>query len=232
VFAAVAEEVAQVTDSALVQIQRFESDETVTVAGSWGREPHPFLAGTNWSLEGSRIAAVIKRTGAAVRVDSFAGGAGPIQDGVRQTGIRGGAGAPIVVDGEIWGCMAAGPAKGEPVPPGLEHRLADFTELVATAIANAESRTELTTSRARIVATADQTRRRIERDLHDGAQQRLVTIALQVRALRPRSRPSSTSSPLNSTRSRWACRARSMSCASSPAVYTRPPSPRGVSRQR
>jgi signal transduction histidine kinase len=187
VFAAVAEEVAQVTGSALVQIQRYEPDDTVTVAGSWGAEPHPFLAGTKWSLKGSQIAAVIKRTGAAVRIDEFHGGTGQIQEGVQQTGIRGGAGAPIVVDGHIWGCMAAGPARGEPVPPGLEERLADFTELVATAIANAQARTELAASRARVVAAADEERRRIVRDLHDGAQQRLVhtviTLKLALREL-------------------------------------------------
>jgi signal transduction histidine kinase len=70
----------------------------------------------------------------------------------------------------------------EPLPADTEARLTGFTELVATAIANAEANAELRASRARIVATADQTRRRIERDLHDGAQQRLVTLALQVRA--------------------------------------------------
>ena len=112
---------AQVTGSALVQIQRFEPDDTVTVAGSWGAAPHPFQPGTNWSLEGSQIAAPIRRTGRPVRVDDFGVGSGPIRDGVRTTGIRGGAGAPIVVDGELWGAMAAGPAKGEPVPARLEH---------------------------------------------------------------------------------------------------------------
>jgi signal transduction histidine kinase len=70
----------------------------------------------------------------------------------------------------------------QPLPADADARLAGFTELVATAIANAESRAELTASRARIVATADETRRRIERDLHDGAQQRLVSLALQIRA--------------------------------------------------
>jgi GAF domain-containing protein len=143
VFAAVAHEVAQVTGSALVQIQRYEPDGTVTVAGAWGAQPHPFQPGTKWGLEGSQIAAEIKRTGSVGRVDDFGDATGPIAEGVRQTGIRGGAGAPIVVDGEIWGSMSAGPARGEPVPEGLEHRLAEFTELVATAISNAESRAAL-----------------------------------------------------------------------------------------
>ena len=88
--------------------------------------------------------------------------------------------SPIVVEGRLWGAIGAA-ARRERLGEDTEQRLADFTELVATAIANAESRAELTTSRARIVATADQTRRRIERDLHDGAQQRLIVLALQLR---------------------------------------------------
>src|ERR1044072_3761490 len=119
-FAAVAYEVAQVTGIALVQIQRFEPDNTVTVAGAWGAAPHPFQPGTKWDLEGSQIAAPIKRTGNPVRIVDFGAGRGPIRQGVRKTGIRGGAGAPIIVDGELWGVMAAGPAKREPGPGGLE----------------------------------------------------------------------------------------------------------------
>jgi signal transduction histidine kinase len=144
VFGAVAYEVAQVTGSALVQIQRYEPDDTVTVAGAWGAAPHPFQPGTSWRLEGSQIAAPIKRTGRPVRVDDFGEGSGPIRAGVRKTGIRGGAGAPIVVDGQLWGCMAAGPAKGDPVPADLDERLAEFTELIATAISNAQSQEALT----------------------------------------------------------------------------------------
>ena len=98
-------------------------------------------------------------------------------------GVRGAVASPIVVEGRLWGAIAAGSRRGR-LPADTEQRLADFTELVATAIANAESQAELTTSRARIVAAADQARRRIERDLHDGAQQRLVSLALQLRAAR------------------------------------------------
>jgi signal transduction histidine kinase len=143
VFVAVAHEVAQVTGSALVQIQRYEPDGTVTVAGAWGAGPHPFQPGTKWGLEGSQIAGPIKRTGKPVRIDDFGDASGSIAAGVRETGIRGGAGAPIFVDGELWGSMAAGPAKGEPVPTGLEERLAEFTELIATAISNADSQEAL-----------------------------------------------------------------------------------------
>jgi signal transduction histidine kinase len=89
---------------------------------------------------------------------------------------------PVVVDGTFWGVMAVGSRETEPLPGDFEGRLAKFTELLATAIANAEGRAELDASRARIVATADATRRRIERDLHDGAQQQLVWLALTLRA--------------------------------------------------
>jgi signal transduction histidine kinase len=96
-------------------------------------------------------------------------------------GIRASVGCPIVVGGRLWGVVAASTRREEPFPPGTEAQIAEFTELVATAIANAEAKAELAASRARIVATADQTRRRIERDLHDGAQQRLVSLALRLR---------------------------------------------------
>ena len=105
----------------------------------------------------------------------------------REAGIRSAVGAPIVVEGRLWGVMAAGSSQEQPLPPDTEARLASFTELVATAIANAEARTELAASRARIVAATDEERRRVVRDLHDGAQQRLVhtviTLKLARRAL-------------------------------------------------
>jgi signal transduction histidine kinase len=99
---------------------------------------------------------------------------------IRAEGVRAVVAAPITVEGRLWGAITVGSRSEEP-PPDTEARLAGFTELVATAIANAEAQAELTASRARIVATADQTRRRIERDLHDGAQQRLVSLALRLR---------------------------------------------------
>jgi signal transduction histidine kinase len=100
--------------------------------------------------------------------------------GERAEGIRSAVDAPIVVEGRLWGAINVAARTG-PLPADTEQRMADFTELVATAIANAEAHTKLTQSRARIVATADATRRRIERDLHDGAQQRLVSLGLELR---------------------------------------------------
>jgi signal transduction histidine kinase len=90
-------------------------------------------------------------------------------------------GVPIIVDGSVWGAAIVGSSAPEPLPPATEARIGDFADLVATAIANAGTRAELIASRARIVAAADDGRRRLERDLHDGAQQRLVALGLQLR---------------------------------------------------
>ena len=95
--------------------------------------------------------------------------------------VHAGVGSPIVVEGRLWGVAIATWARHEQLPDGSEDRIQEFTELVATAIANTESRTELAASRARVVAAADETRRQLERDLHDGAQQRLVSMALRLK---------------------------------------------------
>jgi signal transduction histidine kinase len=88
---------------------------------------------------------------------------------------------PIIVDKRVWGMAAVGSGAPDPLPPDTEARIGDFADLVATAIANAATRAELVASRARIVTAGDEARRRLERDLHDGAQQRLVSLGLQLR---------------------------------------------------
>jgi len=137
----------------------------------------------SWSVEGDESAvARVCRTGLPARSDYTRPAQGSIAAAARDECTRSAVGVPVVVDGAFWGVMAVGTREAEPLPADLEGRLAKFTELLATAIANAEGRAELDASRARIVATADATRRRIERDLHDGAQQQLVSLALEVRA--------------------------------------------------
>jgi signal transduction histidine kinase len=121
------------------------------------------------------------QTGRPVRIDDYADVSGPIGDVARQVGVRASVGVPISVGGRPWGVVLVA-SRSEPLPADIEKRLAGFTELVGTALANAEAQAALTASRARIVATADTARRRIGRDLHDGAQQRLVSLALQLRA--------------------------------------------------
>jgi signal transduction histidine kinase len=126
---------------------------------------------------------MIWRSGRPVRIDDYHGIPGRIAAFVREDlGIHCSVGSPIVVEGHLWGALFAHSKQTQPLPPRTETRLTDFTELVATAIANADSRAALSASRARIVAAADETRRRIERDLHDGIQQRLVALGLQLRA--------------------------------------------------
>ena len=114
-------------------------------------------------------------------LDSYEGQEGELADLLRELGFRSSVGAPIFVEGELWGALLVSSVKPEPFGPGVEHRIAAFAELTAQALANAEAREELRASRARIVEAADAARRRIERDLHDGAQQRLVALALTLR---------------------------------------------------
>jgi PAS domain S-box-containing protein len=143
VFAAVAKEVAQVLDLPLVEMSRYEPDGTATVIGAWSERPHPFQTGTRWPLDGPTISAQVLQTGRPARIDDFADIPGTIADAVRETGIRSGAGAPIIVDGAVWGVMATGASSREPLPDHIEDRLAAFTELVATAISNTQAREDL-----------------------------------------------------------------------------------------
>ena len=145
--------------------------------------------GERLSLDGDNVAALIQRQGAAARMDSYVDAAGPTAERVRSLGLQSGGGAPIPVDGRIWGALIVASARAGPLPPGTELRIRDFADLVATAITNAEARAELNASRARIAAAADQARQRFERDLHDGAQQHVVSLGLQLRALEERVPP-------------------------------------------
>jgi signal transduction histidine kinase len=182
VFEAVTREAGSRCDAELARLERFEPDGTVTAVAAWSRRGESHLAvGTSFILEGTSIAAQVAATGRPTRVDSFAGAAGPIAREAQSLGIRSSVGCPIVVGGLTWGVIAASTTSEAPFPPDTESRIAEFTDLAATAIANAESQAELKASRARIAATADETRRRIERNLHDGAQQRLVSLALKLR---------------------------------------------------
>ena len=116
-------------------------------------------------------------------MDSHEGAAGAIAAVVRDVGIRSAVGAPIEVDGRLWGAAVIASSGPKTLVAQTETQLADFAELVATAVANAQARDELMASRARIVTAADEARRRIERNLHDGAQQRLVTLRLRIRSV-------------------------------------------------
>jgi PAS domain S-box-containing protein len=143
VFAAIAREVAQVLGMALVVIWRYEPDHPATVVGAWADRPHPFKAGTTWPVEEHTVAVLLPEIGRPTRIEDFGEFGGMIPDAIAQIGIRSGTGAAIVVDGEYWGVMGAGVAESESLLDHIEDRLADFTELVATAISNTASRDEL-----------------------------------------------------------------------------------------
>jgi len=181
VFEAVTREVGLLCGADLARMERYEQDGTVTGVAAWGRVPVELAVGTRFNLDGLSIARGVQRTGGPVRVYSFGEDAGAIAREAREVGIRSSVGCPIVVAGRLWGVIAASRKREDPFPPDTEAQIARFTQLVATAVANAEAHAALTASRTRIVATADQTRRRIERDLHDGIQQRLVSLALRLR---------------------------------------------------
>jgi signal transduction histidine kinase len=181
-FSSVTEEVGQLLQADQTTMSRYESDGTAIIIAGWRRDGSHLPVGTRRSLGGKNLITLVSESGASARLDDYADVSGALADVIREIGSRSGVGAPIIVEGRLWGVMIAGSVGEQPLPADSEARLASFTDLVATAIANAASRADLAASRARIVATADETRRRIERDLHDGAQQRLVSLALDLRA--------------------------------------------------
>ena len=187
VFRAVTREIGLQCDADLARLERFEPDGTVSAIAAWTRAQGELGVGMRFTLEGESIAARVLETGAPARVQSFAGATGPIAREAQSLGIRSSVGCPIVVGGRIWGVIAASTTREAPFPPDTESQIADFTELVATAVANAEARAELVASRARVVTAGDEARRRVVRDLHDGAQQRFVhtvlTLSLAQRAV-------------------------------------------------
>jgi signal transduction histidine kinase len=182
VFVAVAEELARCLDVQHSTLVRREPDGAATlVAGHHEPEWMKLPVGERFSLDSETVAALVFRTGEPARMDSHDNARGPGAAYIRQLGVRSAVGAPIVVDRRLWGAAIVGSTQPEPLPPDTEARVCDFADLVATAIASADGRAQLTASRARIVAAADEARRRFERDLHDGAQQRLVSLALELR---------------------------------------------------
>jgi signal transduction histidine kinase len=185
-FTAVVEEVGQLLPVDYTHMGRYEPDGAFTFVAVWSRANPLVRVGSRLRLGGKNPGTMVFETGRPARIDGFADASGPIGVLGRESGVRSAIGTPITVEGRLWGSMSAG-SIDQPLPSDTDTRLAQFTELVGMAIANAENRAELTASRARIVAAADESRRRIERDLHDGAQQRLVhaviVLKLALRAL-------------------------------------------------
>ncbi|MDN3354314.1 GAF domain-containing protein [Actinomadura sp. DC4] len=182
VFDAVAREMAHVLGTRHTVVARYEDDGTAVIAaGTWNYE-EIVSSGTRWELEPGTVSDLVFRTRRPGRVSAYEGG-GKLSARLRDRGVFSSVGCPIMVGPELWGVAIASSSSPEPLPEDTEERMLDFTELAATAIANAQSHADLIASRARVVAAADETRRRIERDLHDGTQQNLVSIGLEMRAI-------------------------------------------------
>jgi PAS domain S-box-containing protein len=180
VLAAVGREVIGLFDAQAAAITRVETDGALTVVSNSGTITSPFTVGTRLMPEPGWVLNAVIETGRSARRDDYADASDPVPRMIRDLGIRSMVAAPIVVEGAPWGVLIIATER-ERFPEGTEQRLEEFTALAATAIANAESRAEVAASRVRIVAASDETRRRIERDLHDGTQQRLVSLSLQLR---------------------------------------------------
>ena len=183
VFGLVAEEVGRLLGAQSANLVRYEGDETATVVGGWsvgGIAKVP--VGDRIPLDADTAMVRVLRTGQPARIDSYDGIPGTLAERLRDhLGFRCAVAAPVVLDGRLWGAVLVSSVNPEPFPAGSEQRIADFAELAAQALANAHAREELAASRIRLVEAADAERQRLERNLHDGAQQRLVSLSINLR---------------------------------------------------
>ena len=182
VVAVVTEEVGRLLGAQTSNLVRYEPDGGAVVIGGWSiGDVRNVPVGQRVALDGPTVAARILVSGQPERADDYAGLTGTTADLLRELGFRSSVGAPIKLGGRLWGAMLVSTVEDKPFAAAAEQRIADFAELVALALANAEARHELAASRARLVEAGDAERRRIERNLHDGAQQRLVALSLGLR---------------------------------------------------
>ena len=181
VFEAVAAEMNRLLDADGVALSRYEPGNEVIILAHSGLDAELVPPGTRLSHEGENLTAIVRRRGRPARMENYAGTRGAIAELVRTLGVRVAVAAPIVVEGRVWGVVVANWREKQSPPADTEQRMAQFAQLLDTAIANADSRDQLTASRARLLTAGDEARRRVVRDLHDGAQQRLVQTILTLR---------------------------------------------------
>ena len=183
IFTTIAEEVARNSAADLGHIVRYESDASICVVASWGEGSQGLLpVGERIRLDGPCVEALVREYERPARIESFERLPGHIAEVVRRSGIRCEVGGPILMDGRIWGVMIVSSRSLRTLPADTEERISNFAELASIAVSHAETRTKLIDSRARLVASADEARERIERDLHDSVQQQLISAALRLHA--------------------------------------------------
>jgi signal transduction histidine kinase len=181
VLAAVAGEIGQLLPADYVLIGRYGEGDDITTVGTWSADADPAALPVDLGLRARDLAALVRRTGRPARAQPGELGLEPHGRNGPRRSVQSSVAVPIDVEAELWGVVIAASTRAEPMADATEIRLGSFTELVSTAIANAEAKAALTASRARIVVTADETRRRLLRDLHDGAQQGFVKVSLRLR---------------------------------------------------
>jgi PAS domain S-box-containing protein len=187
VFDTVAEEVASLLGGRSANVVRFEHDaDGGTMVGSWSRDSRSLPVGSHVAFDGPTAVGQVRRSGLSARVDDYSNVEGEFAAMIRGLGIHGSVATPISVGGDLWGAIVVSTTQDSPLTPDAEAHLEEFAELLALGLASAEARRELAASRARIVAAGDAERRRLERNLHDGAQQQLVTLSLALRMARSR----------------------------------------------
>ncbi|MEA2385033.1 MAG: hypothetical protein QOH72_5004 [Solirubrobacteraceae bacterium] len=187
VFRAVVEEAGTLLGADLAAVARYEPPDAVAVVATWAGDEarHPDVP-ARLPLEEGDLSTTVLRTGRAARKIGQ-GDNGPTVGAVRRKlGVQSSVAAPIIVAGSPWGGLVVHYTHAGPLPVDAEARLENFAELVATAVANAQARADLAASRARIVEAADDERRRLARDLHDGAQARLVHAVIALEQARGR----------------------------------------------
>jgi signal transduction histidine kinase len=178
-FDSVCEELGRVLGVESTDVIRYEGDGTAIVVGAWAATGEPsFPVDMTFPVEGQTATAKLYRSGRPQRVDDYTGVEGELAAALRSFGVASAVGVPITLDGRLWGGLMASSSQPYAFPAGIEERIADFAELVTAALANADAREQLAASRARIVEAGYAERRRLVRDLHDGAQQELVAAAM------------------------------------------------------
>jgi signal transduction histidine kinase len=184
VFEEVTAEAAKTLGAGAASLARFDAGNTATFIGAWSRTGMlAFPVGSSMTLDGAVVLAAVRHTGEPQRIRAYDRIGGPLAERMAAFGYGSAAAAPIRLGGKVWGALVAAGQGDAPLPVDAERRLADFAELVAQSLANADAYRKLADSRARIVEVTDNERRRLERNLHDGAQQRLVSLAVQLRLI-------------------------------------------------
>jgi PAS domain S-box-containing protein len=186
VFQAVTSEVGHLFEAETANMVQYRPEGTsATLLGGWSAGVAALAPGTVLEMDGDAAISRIRETGLPVRIDDYSQLSGDLAAQVRELGAQAAVAAPIMVQGYLWGAMIVISNEG-PFAPGTETRIAEFTDLVALALSSTDANAQLAASRARIVEAGDAERRRLERNLHDGAQQRLVSLSLALRLARSR----------------------------------------------